>query len=422
VEPLIRRLQPGEEKAFIASIRVPFLDPGSGAAEEEAWVERAIRSTELERSWVAEVDGRFVANCGFYTFDVTVPSAPGAACPVVPMGGVTRVGVHPTHRRRGLLRRMMAEMLDDARARGEPVAGLHASESVIYGRFGFGLATEIAEYAIDTREADLLEPGPDLGLQLLEKDEAAKVLPDLFDRLRRRRAGEPARIPTTWESIVADEPSNRHGGNPAFFAACDEGYVIYRAVEDRPSNWRRDRVIVEELLGSSAAVEASLWRFVFDLDLIDEVTALRRPVDEPLKWRLADPRQLRVEVVDDRLHVRILDVPGALTARGYRSEGRLVLEVLPPPVDEGAGDPAPGTWVLEAGPDGAACRRARPGRPGEEPDLRIDVTALGSLYMGGFPASLLAAAGRVQELRPGRLLLADRLLGSWPAPSTSTNF
>jgi predicted acetyltransferase len=419
VEPVIRRLQPGEEKAFIASVRVPFLDPATAASEEEAWLERAVRSTELDRSWVAEVDGRFVANCGFHSLDVTLPAPPGAACPVIRMGGVTRVGVHPTHRRRGLLRQMMAEMLDDARSRGEAIAGLHASESVIYGRFGFGLATEIAEYTIDSREGRLLDPGPDLDLQLLEKDEAAKVLPDLFDRLRRQRAGEPGRIPTTWESIVVDEPAQRHGGNPAFFAACDEGYVIYRSIEDRPSNWRRDRVIIEELLAESAAAEAGLWRFVFELDLIDEVTALHRPVDEPLKWRLADPRQLRVEMVDDRLHIRVLDVAAAFTARGYRTDGRLVLDVTPPPVDEGSRDAAPGTWVLEAGPDGSSCRRAR---PGEEPDLRLDVTALGTLYMGGFPASLLASAGRVAELRPGGLLQADRLLGTWPAPSTVTNF
>ncbi|HMC38629.1 MAG TPA: GNAT family N-acetyltransferase, partial [Acidimicrobiales bacterium] len=363
--------------------------------------------------------GRFVANCGFHTLDVTLPAGPGAICPVIPMGGVTRVGVHPTHRRQGLLRRMMEEMLADSRARGEAVAGLHASESVIYGRFGFGLATEIAEYAIDTREAAFLGEVPRLALQLLDREEAGKVLPDLFDRFRRLRAGEPNRIPTTWESIVADEPSERHGGNPAFFAACDDGYVIYRSVNDGPSNWRRDRILVEELRGANPEVESALWQFVFELDLIDRVTAIRRPVDEPLKWRLADPRQLRVEMMDDRLHVRIVDMAAAFTARGYTSEARLVLDVLPPPVDGGPEDSVPGRWVLEAGPDGAACRRAA---PTDGTDLRLDITALGSLYMGAFPASLLASAGRVQELRPGRLAVADRLLGTWPAPTTTTNF
>ena len=415
----IRRLEPGEEEAFLRSVRVPFLDPATGAQDEAAWVERAIRNTEVDRSWVAVDGGRFVANCGIHTLDVTLPAAPGSPGLVIPMGGVTAVGVHPTHRRRGLLRQMMAEMLADSRARREPVAGLIASESVIYGRFGFGLATELATYAIDSREARMLDGAPQLDMQLLEREEAAKILPDLFDRQRRVRAGEPSRGPVVWEDYVADGPDRRHGGRPAFVAACDDGYIVYRSIQDEPTNWRRDRVIVEELRGLTPEVEAGLWQFVFDIDLTDQVTALRRPVDDPLKWRLADPRQLRLQMVDDRLHLRVLDVPAAFEARGYRQDGRLVLDVLPPPVDGGPGDTVPGRWVLEAGPDGASCRAAR---AGEDADLRLDVTALGSLYMGGFPASLLAAAGRVEELTAGALRRADRVLTTWPAPLTGTGF
>ena len=169
----------------------------------------------------------------------------------------------------------------------------------------------------------------------------------------------------------------------------------------------------------TADVEAALWRFVLDLDLAGEVYARRRPVDEPLRWRLSDPRQLQFTGVTDRLHVRILDVPAALEARGYLGSGRVVLDVLAPPVDEGAADPAPGRWVLEVGPDGASCR---PARRDEDAELRLDVTALGSLYLGAFPASLLAAAGRVGELIPGSLAVADALLTTRPAPLTATGF
>ena len=419
MDPIIRRLRPGEEEKFVRSVFVPFLDPPVDGADEAAALDLMARSTEVDRSWVAEEDGRFVANCGIHSLDVTVPAVTGSLCPVVPMGGVTRVGVHPTHRRRGLLRLMMAEMLADARGRGEAIAGLLASESVIYGRFGFGLATERADYVIDTREAKMLGSAPPLDLRLLEKEEAAKVLPDLFDRQRKVRAGEPGRTPVMWDEYLADAPRRRHGGRPAFVGACDSGYVAYRAVEDEPSNWKRDRLIVEELRGTSPEVEAALWQYVLDIDLTDQVTALRRPVDEPLKWRLADPRQLRVAEITDRLYVRVLDPAAAFAARGYQAEGRLVLDVRPPPVDGGADDAAPGRWVLEAGPDGASCRRAGSADPA---DLRLDVTALGAMYMGAFPSSLLAAAGRVEELRGGRLRLADRLLTTWPAPLTGTGF
>lgn len=414
----IRRVQPDEAEAFIRSVRVPFLDPATGRPEDDAWMERAVRHTETERAWVAEDRGRFVANCIVHTMDVTVPSAPGRDCPVIPMGGVSAVGVHPTHRRRGLLRRMMAEMLEDCRQRDEPVAGLLASESVIYGRFGFGLATDAATVEIDTREAAVTTSVPELELQLLERDEWSKVLPDLFDRQRRVRAGEPGRTNGKWEEYLADEPRRRHGGNPAFVAAGEDGYVVYRAFADS-SYWQRERVVVEELRGVTPDAEAGLWKFVCGLDLIDRVTAMRRPLDDPFRWRLADPRQLRTVQIEDRLHVRILDVPAAFRARGYAEEGRLVLDVVAPPVEGGPSDAVPGRWVLDAGPDGAVCR---PAARGEDPDVRLDVTALGALYMGGYTASLLAAAGRVEELKPGGLRAADRLLSTWPAPLTGTGF
>ena len=74
--------------------------------------------------------------------------------------------------------------------------------------------------------------------------------------------------------------------------------------------------------------------------------------------------------------------------------------------------------MLEAGTDGATCRRAR----GEDADLRLGLPALGSLYMGGFPASLLAAGGRIEELRAGSLAVADALLTTRPAPRSGTGF
>jgi predicted acetyltransferase len=117
--------------------------------------------------------------------------------------------------------------------------------------------------------------------------------------------------------------------------------------------------------------------------------------------------------------VRILDTVAALEARGYQAEGRLVLDVLAPEASVGAADPAPGRWVLEAGPDGASCRRAR---SGEEADIRLGLAALGSLYMGGFAASLLAAGGRVEEVRTGSLSAADALFTTRPGPRSGTGF
>ena len=420
MDPVVRRLRPDETGAFRRSVMVPFLEPLVGDPEQVADHELWEAKIEPDRAWVVDTGGRFAGNACIYSLDVTLPAPPGGPCPTAPMAGVSAVGVHPTHRRRGFLRQLMTAMHDDARQRGEAIAGLEASESIIYGRFGYGMAAELAEVAIDSRASAFAVPASPLDLELVDRDEAARRLPDLFDRHRRTRAGEIDRNPAFWAQLLADPPHKRDGAAGRFHAVCDEGYVLYRA-QSGGNVFRAERVpvIIEELRGTTPEVEAALWRFVLDLDLVGRVTAPRRPVDEPVRWRLADPRQLRTVGIEDRLYVRILDTAAAFAARGYQGEGRLVLDVVPPEASEGAADPAPGRWVLEAGPEGATCRRAG---PGEDPELRLGLPALGSLYLGGTSASLLAAGGRIEELRPGRLVAADALLTTRPAPRSGTEF
>jgi predicted acetyltransferase len=420
MDPVVRRLRPEESSLFRKSVMIPFLEPFAGDPEQVADFEMGLAKSDLDRAWVVDTGDHFAGNAAIYSLNVTLPAPPGRPCPTLPMAGVSAVGVHPTHRRRGFLRQLMAAMHDDAREHGEAIAGLEASESVIYGKFGYGLAADLVEYSIDSRSSAFAVPSPPIDLSLIDKDEAVQVLPAIFERQRRTRAAEVNRSPAYWTQLLADLPHNRGGRSARFHAVCDDGYVLYRSPrETNVFQGERASILVEELRGDSAEVEAALWRFVLDLDLVGQVTCKRAPVDEPIRWRLADPRQLRTSSIEDRLYIRVLDTAAAFEARGYRAEGRLVLDVLSPDVGEGDVDAGPGRWVLEAGPDGASCRRAR---AGEEADLRLDLPALGTLYMGGFPASLLAAGGRIEELRAGSLSVADILLTTRPSPRSGTGF
>jgi predicted acetyltransferase len=420
MQPVVRKIGPEEAAQFRRSVTIPFLDPYAGDPDQDADFELWASKSEIDRAWVVDTGDRFAGNSAIYSMDVTLPAAPDRSCPTIPMAGVTAVGVHPTHRRQGFLRRLMEVMHDDARQRGEAVAGLEASESVIYGRFGYGMAATLAEYTIDSRASAFAVPAPSIDIGLIDKDEADKVLPYIFDRQRRTRAGEADRSPGYWAQLLADRPHRREGTSARFHAVCDEGYVLYRS-RFGSSVFRGERtdIVVEELRGDSAEVEAALWRFVLDLDLVGQVTVKKAPVDEPVRWRLADPRQLRTVGIEDRLYLRILDTPTAFEARGYQAEGRLVLDVLPSAASDAEADPAEGRWVLEAGPDGASCRRAR---SGEDADLRLGLPALGTVYLGGFPASLLAAGGRIEELKAGSLAVADALLVTRPSPRSGTDF
>ena len=195
----LRTITPDELDRFANSVSVPFLNGGDETSH--AYWRHVV---EPERAWVVVDQGRFVANACIFTRDVTIPGAAGQACSTASLAAVSAVGVHPTHRRRGLLRRLMDAMLDDARARQEPLAGLLASESSIYGRFGFGHATTSAEVVIDPALAAMRAPTAALDLALLDEHEAAKVLPALHDDLRRARAGEADRTAAIWERQLAD--------------------------------------------------------------------------------------------------------------------------------------------------------------------------------------------------------------------------
>jgi predicted acetyltransferase len=168
---------------------------------------------------------------------------------------------------------------------------------------------------------------------------------------------------------------------------------------------------VDELVAATDEAYTDLWRFALSVDLITQVTARSRPVDEALPWLVADGRFVKQTDRGDELWVRVLDVPAALTGRDYTTEGRTVLEVV-----DKAGYAA-GRFALEAGPAGASCRPTT-----ESADLTLPVTALGSAYLGGHRLATLAAAGLVDEHRAGALRVADRLLATDRAPWATLHF
>jgi predicted acetyltransferase len=371
------------------------------------------RNFEFDRS-IAAFDGdRIVGTGGAYSMELTLPGLS-----TVRVGGLTAIGVLPTYRRRGILRAMIERHFEDVEDRGEPLSVLHASESTIYGRFGYGAATFSSDLEIDTRHAALRDdvdaPGE---VRMVEAGEAEKVLPEVYDRARRSQPGELTRSAAVWASYFKDPPWFRQGATQHYDAVYKEGgqvdgWVSYRVENHWEDALPNNAVRIRELYALTPAARAALWRFALGLDLAGTVKARNRPADEPLAWMLADPRRLRVAYTADDLWVRLLDLPVALAARRYSIEGRLVLQVsdhMRPAND--------GRFALDAGPDGAACQPTR-----EEPDLVLGVDALGAAYLGGHRLWTMAAAGRVDERTPGAVERADLMFSSTPPPWTTTSF
>jgi predicted acetyltransferase len=333
----------------------------------------------------------------------------------VPVAGITAVSVAASHRRRGILRSMMAFQLDDIAARGEAVAMLTASESGIYRRFGYGMASFNAQFELDPRTARFREPvGDGLDIHLTDGPGALDAARAVYDTWRLTRPGAYVLDDGWWQALLGPQETYI-GGGKVFVAMCEPGaghgggFAVYTTAQNREFD-----LIVRMLVANDPVVEARLWRYLLEVDLVSAVKVELVPVDCPLRWWLTDPRRAETVRLRDWLHARILDVPTALAARRYATDGELVVEV----VDDFRPGPATGGRFALAVRDGeGVCAPTT-----REPDLALDVAELGSLYLGGVRATELAQACRIDERTTGALARADALF-TWPvAPFCPTHF
>lgn len=407
----IRTATPESVRAFLAPAMTAFGEELTDAEFEE-W-KHLLEPDRL----IAAHDGETpIGTAAAYTFSMTVPGGEVAAA------GVTVVGVEPGHRRQGVLRSLMRHQLDDVRARGEPLAILWASESVIYQRFGYGLGTLNGSFEIDRGRTAWLRPWePEGKLRLVDTAAALAAFPAVYEQMRAVTPGALSRSETWWRwGILHDAEHMRRGAGPKFRYLYEvdgvaEGYAIYRSKGDWDDRGPKGQVLVVEAMALTPRAERGVWGFLFAIDLMRTTKAGRVIVPNPLQLTLADPRALGL-MVGDGLWVRLVDLPAALAARRYGAADALVLDVSDAFCPWNAG-----RWRLAtAGEAGAAVATVE--RTDGPADLVVDVADLGAAYLGTFGLSDLAAAGRVEERTPGALRRADRLFASDRTPWCATMF
>lgn len=364
--------------------------------------ERFSKWLEVGRMHAAFEGDRIVGGAGAFTYRMSVPG--GAQ---VPAGGVTVVGVLPTHRRRGVLTSMMKAQLADCRERGDLVAYLWASEATIYGRFGYGLASRMGSLRLAQDRSRFARPFEPRGtVRLVELEEAARTFPALYDELCVQRPGMFSRSTEWWETRkLFDDPARRQGGplNRALLELDGEpaGYALYRVKQDWHHGYSKGVVTIAEVITPKPEATRELWRWLFDFDWTSEFVADLLPLDHPLFLLLAEPRRMHF-TVNDGVWVRLIDLPGALAARTYGNAEPVVLDVVDALLPENGG-----RWrISNAGAE----------RTDAAADLRLDVAQLGSVYLGGFDFSGLARALLVEELRPEAAVRADELFRTGVEP------
>jgi predicted acetyltransferase len=360
----------------------------------------------LDRGWFARLDGDDVGAAAVIDFTLSLPGGRR-----IPMDGVTWVAVSATARRRGALRAMMDRALQSARERGVPVLGLGASESSIYRRFGYGVASHIGRAEIDTAHASLRIPFVDPGrIRFHPLDDAIEVWRDVESR-QVERTGGILRGDNQWRVMQARNAKAEGQIAPMAVALHEDsagivdGFVNYR-LEPRWKEGLADGILhINELTALNLDAHLALWQHVLTMDLVEHVEMWRFWPDDPIWHLLADPRRLRVSIRDD-LHLRVVDPIALLGERRYAREDALVIEVR----DDACADVA-GRYAVEGGLDGAGA--ARTDSPA---DIALDAAALGTVLLGDVSIAALHRAGIVHELRNGAVRRASAMFSWSPRP------
>jgi predicted acetyltransferase len=389
-EPELRYADEEAGQDYMAAVIRGF----HGDYETEHWdLDR--RWIEWERAFGYAVRDRWVATCAANTRTMTVPGGS------VPTAGVTVVTVAPDHRRRGLLSAMMRHQLADVARRKEPVALLWASESLIYGRYGYGSAAPRLTLSGQTRSTGFLT-SVDLGngwVAEVSAEEYAAAVPPLHARLLPERPGALDRTQVWWDRQFYDPKDFREGASGYRYAVHRDadgtvnGYAQFRIKSDWNAQGPAYELRITELDAATGPARAALWRHLLDLDLVRTFSISHAPMDEPLRYLVADQRSVRTEV-SDGTYARVVDVVDALQARRYAADLDVVVAITDPlfPRNDAR------FRIDAAAGGGAKVSRAR-----RKPDIEMDIRELGAIYLGGVSLRTLHGAGLVTEFTPGSI-------------------
>jgi GNAT superfamily N-acetyltransferase len=389
-------------------------------------------STEEQLIGMAE-DQRFAADVegsdpgtypgvyGVFPLTLSVPG-PDAATREVPCAGLTWVGVHPDHRRKGVLTAMLRHHFEQVHEEdGTHLSALHASEPSIYGRHGYGLASLELEVSLG-RGTTLTAPHLEEGAATVTTHLATVSDADVPKRMREchlgaAELGSVVGDPGYYARICSQLPEHLRDKEPwrVLFArrdGADVGFAMFR----RTHKWEQARPAGElrvwALVGDPAARLALLRRLV-DFDLIGTVKVGTVGVEDPLLLWVGGPRGASDVATYDSLWVRLVDLPEALQDRSWSAPCDVVVEV--------ADTAAPwndGRWRVRADEAGEATVE----RTTAESDVRLGVAALGAAYLGGGNLVAMLRAGLVAERRKGAVAQLWRAMRTEVAPTAAVGF
>ncbi len=362
----------------------------------------------LDPSWTqcAYEGQRLAAISGVYPFIVRLNGK------TVPMHGVTAVGTEPEYRRRGLVRQLITDLLHRAKEEGMAGSILLASRGAIYQRFGYGLASILASYEFDPREAEFQVPQPETGsLKRVLHEEAKELLPQIYKTYAKKRNMVALRGDVVWQRFLDDVEKRKaycivhmdDDGNP-------DGYALYR------TKWelgKDQEMMINDFAHTNIGAYRSIWNFLISHDLVRNIKWGLVPEDDPAPGLLLEPRCLNRKTWDG-IWFRIVDVPQMLASRQYDVDGDVTVTI--------EGDEIcawnNGTFALSVRSGQASVEEANPG----DADLSCSINELATMVSGFASPGWLSQIGRVQVNNEDQLGYINQLFATTHRPELSFGF
>ena len=371
-------------RGWIGAVLRGFRDPRPDDEMITRWVDTYRQDDVIVRgAWLPE--GEFGAGPMPVATYASLDKTLNAGLELLPLRMITDITTSATHRRRGLLKRLIEDDLSDAVATGVPVAALTASEATIYGRWGFGPSTSNQIIELDASPGFALRDFTDRGrVELIEPADAWPHVRGVFDTFHAQQRGS-VEWPAQYKDIhTGAYDFNDRGANSKNRAAVHldahgtvDGFVIFSYGEN-------NTIKVDEMVALDPTAQLGLWSFLANTDRVQKVTFNLAHPHDPLQWALVDHRRVKCTGLSDFLWVRVLDVARCLAARPWSADGQVVVAV-----DDPQGHAA-GTFDVTT-----SAGVATVGPTDQPADLTLSAETLGSLYLGGVGVLALHRAGRI---------------------------
>jgi len=396
----IRHITPNEQEEYLKIVYTVF-----AMKPFQDYLERRKHTMEIDRCLGAFVDGKIVGANSVLTFTLSVPGG------VVKAGGIIDVVVYPTHRRQGIMSKLMKKQFNEILKKDEPIAFLYSADSGTYGRFGFGIASFQESWEIHRRDTKfrktLIDYDSVENIEMLSSKEISNIMPGIYELAWNERPGMIKREISRWNRLKLEMEREDISGISSYALfkkdGKPEGYVNYRT--DINSTSTRGNLMINEIISTTDEAHLNLLNFCMNIDGVNKITSNSRPLDDPITWVLEDPRKLSRKI-EDQLHLRILDVPNALVSRKYNIDGEITILV-----EDNILDSNNTKFILKKSGDLVKCEKTNLPH-----DIKIDIRELSSLYLGGTSWLNLWKSKLIEAKSLEKLHLADQMFYSTRSP------